>query len=233
VAGTFGISEDACWMPNSGSYDDALDAIAARLDASDPALAEQLRRGKLDCAQSVFLDDLEAERFKAFEAATVAAFEDVISAGLLTPIAHNWFVSMFSALKAIVRMDPRASGEADGEVSIMVGGQAIWTGPRFVAESLLEILAGFLWREGRVELGARLLVDRGGALELGYLLSLPDDDAAALGNAVSFFTIRFANTFETYAPAFLPLMHSALTALGESLPAERYTVGRPGQEGGG
>ena len=28
MAGTFGISEDAVWMPNSSSYDDALEAIA-------------------------------------------------------------------------------------------------------------------------------------------------------------------------------------------------------------
>jgi hypothetical protein len=233
VAGTFGINEEAVWMPDSSSYDDALDALSARLADRDPGLAEQLRHGKLDSGQSVYLDDLDAERFTTFEAATAAAFEDVVARGPLTPTRHNWFVSMFSQLKAIVLMDPRASGDAQGDASIVVDGKAIWTGPRFVAESVLEILAGSVWTKGREDLGRRLLAERGAALDLGYVRALPHDDAAALGYAVWFFTIRSAQTFETYAPAFLPLLHAALTALGESLPAGSDTVARPGQEGGG
>jgi hypothetical protein len=219
VAGTFGINEEAVWMPDSSSYDDALDAISARLRSSDAAVAERLLDAKLDAGQAIYLTDLDAKRFRTFEAATVAAFEDVVASGPRIPSAYNWFVSMFSELKAIVRMDSRGSGEADGDVSILVDGEAIWTGPRLVAESLLEILAGFVWTEERDELGGRLLAKRNGALDLGSLLSLPEDDAAALGYAVWFFTIRFTQTFETYAPAYLPPMHAALTALGERLPA--------------
>jgi hypothetical protein len=225
VAGTFGINDQAVWMPNSGSYDGALERIAEQLASSDAALAEQLRDAQLDSDQAIFLDDLAPDRFKTFEAATVAAFEETVAAGAAAPRDYGWFLTMFSALKALARMDPRASGTANTDVRIVLDGQPVWSGPRWLAESLLEHLASDLWRNGFQELGQRLYDERGstwtGVLDLSYLLRLSDEDAAALSQAVQFLTPRFAKVFETNAPEYLPRMHAALTALGEGLQRTR------------
>jgi hypothetical protein len=224
-------------MVSSGSHDQALELIEARVCGCDPALAEQLRNGQFDRGTIVYLHNLEQDRFRTFEAATVAAYEDALAAAPLGWRRFGSFVSSFSALKAIVRMDPRASGAASDDVSVVIDDESIWHGPRFVAESLLEVLAGALW-EDCPALARRLLEDRAralsGRLDLSYLRSLPQDDAAAVAHAVGFFTVRYSATYETYAPEYLPLMHAALTALSGSVGSAMRsdTVGRPGQEGG-
>ena len=76
VAGTFGINDQAVWMPNSTVLRRCprIHCRASR-SCADPALAEQLRDAQLDRGQAIYLDDLDGDRFKTFEAATVAAFE--------------------------------------------------------------------------------------------------------------------------------------------------------------
>jgi hypothetical protein len=204
-------------MPNSSSYDDALDAIANQLQATDEAFAQRLREAKLDAGQSIFLDGVEAESFKTFESATIAAFEQVAR----SPDANGWLVAMFSALKALARSDSRAAGAANAEVHLLVDGAAIWSGPQWLAEAVLEHLAGYVWNNGHRDLAQRLLDDRAqlqtGALELESLRHLPAPDAAALREAVQFFTQRYTRTQETYAPDFLPQMHAALQAVQDGL----------------
>jgi len=224
VAGTFGISEDAVWMPNSSSYDDALEAIAEQLQDSDEAFAQRLRDAKLDAGQSIFLDSLEADAFKTLESATRRAFEEVAR----SPDANGWLVAMFSALKALVRSDPRAAGDANAEVRFLVDNAPIWSGPRWLADSVLEHLAGYVWNNNQRDLAQRILDERAvvsdGALDLTQLRHLPEPDAAALQEALGFFTPRYTRSLETYAPDFLPQMHAALQALQDGLHPDRAPI---------
>src|SRR5262245_47165573 len=206
-------------MPRFGTFDWACDRIAERLRNSDPALAAE-RRDAWE-VRIVFVEKLDQERFRKLEAATVAGYEDAVADGSREPERYGRFLAEFSALKAIVRMDPRASGTATDAVRVVLDGAPVSTGPRIVVESLLEHPAGFLWDEARVEPGRRLLEARSnvrdGRLDLSDLLRLEDDERLEIGRAVDFWSIRYAHGNGMVAPAFVPLMQAGLDALSEGL----------------
>jgi hypothetical protein len=112
MSGTLVISESNVWMPASWAYNATLTGIATELEASWPALAEELRRATHSFGY-LTLETWSAEPMSALLAAARRALDNFIREGpasFALPKFQPAFIDCVRGLIVLLEKEPRCSG---------------------------------------------------------------------------------------------------------------------------
>lgn len=144
MSGTLDIRDNVTWMPTGWIYDGVLQGIVKTLEGQDQSLAILLREAQTDRVQYGDLRSLSVERFHILLSATEQAYLQAVSDGptsFYKPMHYPWFMSTFSELKTLLRIDERIRSRKDSVGRIIVNHHATWTASGWVFDMTLEHFA--------------------------------------------------------------------------------------------
>lgn len=146
MSATLEIREDAIWMPPAPIFDHALRLIDDELRELSTTLEQTLLTDQIDYDLGyINLGSLDSDSFQRIHEAAEHAFRASLWDGWKSFNELRQYISFmytFNELRALLRLDPRASGsERTGSGRLTFRDQKIWAPPRWVFDLVTEDLA--------------------------------------------------------------------------------------------
>lgn len=139
MGSTIAVSSDIVWMVKSRTFDLVRDLIVRELSEQDSSLiAFLLNRDYIP--SYLDLGTLDSDQFCKVLTAAEKAFEKVVAQTSNKDISapeYEWFLVVFSQLKAFLKYDPRSQSR-DNPGKLIISAQIMWTSPNPWYDMLLE-----------------------------------------------------------------------------------------------